>query len=268
MFVSGDHPKFEELRRLLPAVLLSMAAHLLILQFLPYSARPHAGSSHDSVLTVTLERREGGIPAQPRPDARISRAALMAGDASAQTQPVQAGFSLLGSPAADRPSASKTAQAPLENDSAATVDPPAETQAQRSSVDPGYGELRSEAEPELQQAALPLLDYYYTSREVDEPARAVGDGFLQYPQDALRLRISGAVKLRLFIDEFGTLVRSEVVNAHPRDIFNGAAREAVHTMSFLPARKGGQPVRSQRTVEITFDPDPAALRGLGSTRGR
>src|SRR5258708_37083747 len=82
--------------------------------------------------------------------------------------------------------------------------------------------------------ALPLLDYYYTSREVDEPARAVGDALLVYPREALQLRVSGEVKLRLFIDEFGALVRSEVVSADPPGIFEEAALQALNGMRFSP----------------------------------
>jgi protein TonB len=115
-------------------------------------------------------------------------------------------------------------------------------------------------------AAVPLLDYYYASSEVDQPARAVGDGLLQYPREALRLRISGDVKLRLFIDVSGALNRAEVVSAAPPGIFEQAALEAVHSMRFSPASKDGHPVRSQRTVAITFDPDPKALRTLPSSR--
>ena len=113
---------------------------------------------------------------------------------------------------------------------------------------------------------MPLLDYYYDPKEVDQPARAVGDGLLEYPREALKLRLAGKVKLRLFIDEFGTLVRSEIVAAQPSDVFEQAALEAVHTMQFAPARKNGQPVRSQRSVEVTFDPDPVALRAAESGR--
>ena len=105
--------------------------------------------------------------------------------------------------------------------------------------------------------ALPLLDYYYSSREVDSPAKAVGDALLVYPREALRLRVSGEVKLRLFINESGALVRSEVVSADPPGIFEEAAAQAIRTMRFEPARKADQPVRSQRTVQISFDPQPA-----------
>ena len=118
------------------------------------------------------------------------------------------------------------------------------------------------------QPALPLLDYYYSSREVDEPAKAVGDALLVYPREALQLRVSGEVKLKLFIDEFGTLVRSEVVSADPPGIFEEAALQALTGMRFSPARKGEQAVRSQRSVQITFDPDPPSLRDARSTLTR
>jgi protein TonB len=82
------------------------------------------------------------------------------------------------------------------------------------------------------------------------------------------LRVPGEVKVRLFIDEFGALVRSEVVSADPPGIFEEAALEALNGMRFSPARKGEQTVRSQRTVQITFDPDPPSLRDAQSTLTR
>jgi hypothetical protein len=39
-------------------------------------------------------------------------------------------------------------------------------------------------------------------------------------------------------------------------------------MRFSPARKGERTVRSQRTVQITFDPDPPSLRDAQSTLSR
>ena len=114
--------------------------------------------------------------------------------------------------------------------------------------------------------ALPLLDYFYTTREVDTAATAVGDALLVYPREALQLGVSGEVKLRLFIDETGALVRSEMVSADPPGIFEDAAGQAVTTMRFLPARIGDRPVRSQRTVLITFDPQPAHFYGSTTAR--
>ena len=225
------HPgvQFEEFGRLALALILSAGAHLLLAQSLPQLVRPHKGAPPAASVTLTVSLQ---------PVQRL------------RTKP----------PVPVRP-----APKPVETDAAAARgdQPPLSMLSPESPRDALPDTSLVEVRP-----ALPLLDYYYSSREVDEPARAVGDALLVYPHEALQLRVSGEVKLKLFIDEFGTLVRSEVVSADPPGIFEEAALQALTGMHFSPARKGEQAVRSQRTVQITFDPDPPSLRDAQSTLTR
>lgn len=218
----------DEFGRLALALVLSAGAHLLLAQLLPQSVKPYQGaaSAASVALTVTLQ-----------PMAPIhSKAPVPVPPQPRTDEPVDG--------------AARRDQAPLSlalaPESPRDIPPDTPSQADRT--------------------ALPLLDYYYSSREVDSPATAVGDALLVYPREALQLHVSGEVKLRLFIDEFGALVRSEVVSADPPGIFEEAAAQAVRTMRFSPARKGEQTVRSQRTVQITFDPDPLGHAESATTR--
>ena len=215
---SGSSGLVEDIRRLALALALSAGAHVLLAQWLPQLVKAYEGDSSRAgvTLTVTLQPKAAGGAKSP---VRI---------------PPQ--------PKTDEP-----VNVAMRRDEA----PPALASAV---------EVPSDFSPDTPSAAdrpaLPLLDYYYTTREVDSPASAVGDALLVYPREALQLRVSGEVKLRLFIDESGQLVRSEVVSAEPPGIFEEAAAQAVKTMRFSPARKADRPVRSQRTVLITFDPGP------------
>ena len=221
--------QFEEFGRLALALILSAGAHLLLAQSLPQSVRPHEGSPSAASVTLT-------VSLQPRQRLRTKA-------------PV---------PVRPTPKPDETVSAAVRGD-----------QPPLSMLSPESPRDALPLTPLLEvQPALPLLDYYYSSREVDEPAKAVGDALLVYPREALQLRVSGEVKLKLFIDEFGTLVRSEVVSADPPGIFEEAALQALTGMRFSPARKGEQTVRSQRTVQITFDPDPPFLRDAQSTLTR
>ncbi|HEV8645721.1 MAG TPA: TonB family protein [Burkholderiales bacterium] len=222
--------QIEEFGRLALALVLSAGAHLLLAQLLPQWVRPYEGAPSAATFTLTVSLQ------QPMPRVRPK--------APAPVQPPPKS----GEPVDD---ATRGDQPPL------SMLPP---EVPRDILpDTPTHEVRP---------ALPLLDYYYSSREVDEPAKAVGDALLVYPHEALQLRVSGEVKLRLFIDEFGSLVRSEVVSADPPGIFEEAALQALNGMRFSPARKGEQTVRSQRTVQITFDPDPPFLRNAQSTLTR
>lgn len=221
--------QLEEIGRLALALILSAGAHLLLAQVLPQSVRPY--DAHAAAIATPLT-----VSLQPRQRLRPT--------APVPVRPTAKRDETVAAAArGDQPPPSKL---PPETPRAALAD------TQLVEVHP----------------ALPFLDYYYSSREVDEPAKAVGDALLAYPPEALKLRVSGEVKLRLFIDEFGTLVRSEVVSADPPGIFEEAALQALAGMRFTPARKGDQAVRSQRSVQITFDPDPPALRDAQSSLTR
>jgi TonB family protein len=294
--VSHENAPLEEFRRLGLALVLSAAAHLLAAQWLPQSVKPYDSGRYEYSLTVTLapmasERSRNPIQ-QHLPEANPAFAAsgtangarhlqLSPSDSIAELEPVreslQANASqesrsapalLASGNARDTASAAAPDRAPdtLQTAAEPAVRPEIGAEEPTESSNSTLEALDAEiaAAPDL--SALPLLDYYYASSEVDQPARAVGDGLLQYPREALRLRIAGQVKLRLFIDEYGALNRAEVVSANPSATFEAAALEAVHSMRFSPARKGGQPVRSQRVVEIAFDPDPGVLRNMPSSR--
>ena len=226
------HPaaQFGEFGRLTLALVLSAGAHLLLAQVLPQPVRSYEVAQPAGIVTTL----------------------------TVSLQPPQRSRAKAPVPAQPAPGPDETGDGAARGDQ-----PPLSMLAPEGPRDALPGTPLHEVRP-----ALPLLDYYYTSREVDEPAKAVGDALLVYPREALQLRVSGEVKLRLFIDEFGALVRSEVVSADPPGIFEEAALQALNGMRFSPARKGEQPVRSQRTVQITFDPDPPSLRQAQSTLTR
>ncbi|MBM3344033.1 MAG: hypothetical protein FJY56_18260 [Betaproteobacteria bacterium] len=63
------------------------------------------------------------------------------------------------------------------------------------------------------------------------------------------------LKSHLFIGETGELDRFELVGASPKGLFEQAAQEAVGQLLFHPAVKNGQPVKSQKTIDVVFDPN-------------
>ena len=216
--------RIEGFPRLVPALLLSAIAHLLLAQCLPDAVKAYGAAPVVTPLTVSIQS------ATPLVQVKITRHAIpVSRNKAAVTQEYIA------------PEAVNL----IANDKLV----PQSTAALASP-----GEIPT-SEPDT--PALPLLDYYYQSREVDTPAKAVGDALLIYPREALRLRLSGEVHLRLFINESGKLVRSEVIKADPAGIFEEAAVQAVNSMQFSPALRADRPVRSQRTVQITFDPNPS-----------
>jgi TonB family protein len=97
-------------------------------------------------------------------------------------------------------------------------------------------------------------DRYYTSREVDVRAEPVNEVDLVYPQPAYQQRIKGRVVLRLLINERGGLDDVSVLESEPRGFFEEAALTATRALVFSPARRHGRSVKSQKTIEVAFDP--------------
>jgi TonB family protein len=97
-------------------------------------------------------------------------------------------------------------------------------------------------------------DQYYTSREVDVRAEPLNEVPLVYPQLAYQRRIKGKVTLQIFINERGGIDQLSVVSAEPWGVFEEAALMATEALQFSAAMKGGRHVKSQKTVEVVFDP--------------
>lgn len=99
-----------------------------------------------------------------------------------------------------------------------------------------------------------LPDRYFTSREVDVPAAVREQPQLVYPEDPHTWRLPGTVRLRVFIEADGSVSRVEVVSARPAGHFEPAALAAGRALRYEAASIGGQPVRSQKLIDVVFDP--------------
>jgi protein TonB len=97
-------------------------------------------------------------------------------------------------------------------------------------------------------------DRYYTSREVDIRAEPMNDVQLVFPRLAYQNRTKGLVLLRILINERGAIDDLAVVESHPKGIFEEAALSATRTVKFSPAIRNGRIVKSQKTIEVAFDP--------------
>jgi protein TonB len=108
------------------------------------------------------------------------------------------------------------------------------------------------------RAVLPAR--YLPLREVDTPARPRGTVPLIYPENPFIWKLGGVVRLRLLIDEHGTVDAAEVLSAEPEGEFEEAALAAVRRLIYDPALRNGRPVKSEKLIEVTFDPYEAASR--------
>lgn len=73
-----------------------------------------------------------------------------------------------------------------------------------------------------------------------------------YPPECLRNKQAGTVMLTLYINEFGSVDRVEVVRSSGFPAFDRAAAAAEKRSRFRPAVAGGRPVKSKARVPYTF----------------
>lgn len=104
---------------------------------------------------------------------------------------------------------------------------------------------------------LPVpFESYLNIDEVDVRAEPANDVPLPYPMVAYMQRTPGVVRLHLFINEQGQLDRIELLDASPKGIFEKTAIDTVSNLYFYPATRFGRPVKSRKTIEVVFDPNP------------
>lgn len=107
----------------------------------------------------------------------------------------------------------------------------------------------------MPEVDLPIpLQTYLNVDEVDVRAEPANDVPLSYPIVAYMQRMQGVVRLNLFINEHGKLDRIDLVDASPKGVFEQAAIEAASKLYFHPAIRHGHAVKSQKSIEVVFDP--------------
>jgi TonB family protein len=104
-------------------------------------------------------------------------------------------------------------------------------------------------------SSVPTLERYYRNSEVDVQAVPIVHGPLVFPEQAYVSKLAGSVRARVYIDERGNVVSVRIVQARPvRGVFEDAALEALSQVRYRPALLAGEPVKSQKLIEVTFNP--------------
>lgn len=108
----------------------------------------------------------------------------------------------------------------------------------------------------------PARPTYYPTRELDVRPGIKTRVQPEYPEAATRRGLSGKVVLRLYINENGIVDRVETLRARPQGVFERSAERAFSAARFSPGIKNKHPVKTQMTIEVSFDsPTPAPGAG-------
>jgi TonB family protein len=169
-----------------------------------------------------------------RPHARVQWPQKLQVFLEAAAEKVQAGALTSDAPAelaADAATASKRAEQPVQD--AAQEVPPTKRAIADVAVAP---------------------EHYYTGQQLDIRAEQTNEVQLVFPERAYQMRLQGTVVVRLYISEKGTVDGVTIVEALPPGYFEQAAIEASAALKFSPAMRLGRQVKSQKTIEVKFDP--------------
>jgi TonB family protein len=100
---------------------------------------------------------------------------------------------------------------------------------------------------------LPGPEKWYSASELDVRAEPVTPVEFNYPPTVAR--IVGRVRIALFIDERGFVRKAQVLQAQPEKLFDEAALSGWREVRFSPAMRGGVPVKSEKVVDVDFQPE-------------
>lgn len=219
------------LRRLAGAIVLSLAAHFAL--FSSFGPVPQRQKPRVIPIDLRLE-----------PEVSRSGASILAAD---KPSPVRTPI-----PTAKRQRADPAPPAAPKR----LLDPPEELV--RNSID-GFDLQIGAATTEQEMwrlLHLPLApeSEYLTAEKVDKRAEMIGDLALEYPDAAAIRGTQILVVLRVLIEESGEVGGVQVVSTSAEQSYGELARQAFLSARFKPAEKDGRPVKSQKTVEVSFSP--------------
>lgn len=107
-------------------------------------------------------------------------------------------------------------------------------------------------------SSMPIQEQYFRKGQLDLAAVVVERPALIYPEHAYITRMAGTIRARIFISETGVVDLVRIEYADPPGIFEFAAVAALRGTRYRPALIAGQPVKSQKLIEVKFDPHEGA----------
>lgn len=121
------------------------------------------------------------------------------------------------------------------------------------------------AEPRIERIPGPVnlvtnQPKYFDSHEVDVTAVPIFTPPLLFPERAYLSRLSGRVRIRVFISETGTVDSAEAIETTPpHHPFTESAIASVQNTIFSPAVFQGRKVKSQKLIEVIFNAEADQL---------
>ncbi|NTV96409.1 MAG: energy transducer TonB [Thiobacillus sp.] len=212
-------------------LLLSASLHAALVMIV--QPRPFAPVSEEIVINARLLEKAADSPQQQ---------AVRPPDSAPPRPP---------SPAANRVESAAEEQPPEYRSPAHAAVPPQPVQADERTAGPPAA---SGPAPASALPSLPVMidTNWYEARQLDVQPMATARIEPVYPPDAQQNGIEGTVKLKLKIDEFGSVREVEVAAGDPPGVFDASALAAFRQVRFTPARRNGSPVRALVYIRVRY----------------
>jgi len=94
---------------------------------------------------------------------------------------------------------------------------------------------------------------YMNGSQVDQKPKVIYRAELDFPEEALNANKGGYVTFGVFIDENGNLKKIDVLDSHPKGVFEKAAAASLKRWKFKPAIHKGINVATWQEQKIVFD---------------
>jgi hypothetical protein len=92
---------------------------------------------------------------------------------------------------------------------------------------------------------------YYTIKELDHPPKMTSEIDTR-PEELAQYNEGGEIKVQIWIDEEGNVIKSETVNSNLPQAFIDYTLESFNQAKFLPGIKDGVPVRAIAKVVVQY----------------
>lgn len=100
---------------------------------------------------------------------------------------------------------------------------------------------------------MPDMKGIFEAGDLDSPLTPITRVPPDYPLNAKRRGIQGEVKVRILINEQGTVENVSVVNAKPPGVFDQSVLHCVSRWRFKAGTVGGRPVRALAETTVKFE---------------
>jgi periplasmic protein TonB len=200
---------------------------------------PVPDANNNAKSAATAKKREIAVADSPKPQAQVNPPATVV---SSQRAPDESPVPPPVESPTDNPQPAPSL--PVNSPPAVTVQPSSQPVA--AQVQPSAASMKTESAPPPAKPVENIVpeSFYET------PAVPVSRVTPRYPESAIRMNISGTVRVEAIIDDQGRVTKAKALDGNL--LLRSAAEESVLQWRYSPATINGKPTSTKITILISF----------------